>query len=63
MFQFGALMTGIALVSYGLYQILSAAFQHGNIPLAGVGLPYAALGVLALWFARTAPSVAAKART
>ena len=59
-FQFGALMTGIALALYGAYQILSAAFQHGRMQLAALGLVYAALGALALWFARRASLVAGK---
>ena len=61
LFQFGALMTGVGLVLYGAYQILSAVFQHGYLQFAGVGLVYAALGALALWFARAARSVTAKA--
>src|SRR5690349_7631428 len=61
LFQFGALMTGVGLVLYGAYQILSAVFQHGYMQFAGVGLVYAALGALALWFARAARSVTAKA--
>ena len=56
MFQFGALMTGVGLVLYGLYQIGSAALQHGQMLYAAVGLVYLALGALALWFARQAPA-------
>lgn len=61
LFQFGALMTGVGLVLYGMYQILSALFQHGYMQFAAIGLVYAALGALALWFARRPGSVAAKA--
>jgi len=51
-FQFGALMTAIALLLCGAYQILSAVFQHGQMQFAALGLAYAALGALALWLAR-----------
>jgi hypothetical protein len=62
-FQLGALMTGIVLALYGAYQILSAVFQHGHMQFAAVGLVYAALGALALWFARRASLVATKVET
>ena len=61
LFQFGALMTGVGLVLYGVYQILSAVFQHGYMQFAGIGLVYTALGALALWFARSAAVAATKA--
>jgi hypothetical protein len=62
LFQFGALMTGVALLLYGAYQVGSAVLQHGQLLYAGVGAVYAALGLLAFWFARNALAVAARAK-
>lgn len=53
MVQFGALMAGVGLVFYGLYQIGSAFFQHGQLLYAGVGAIYLALAALAFRFARS----------
>ncbi len=53
MVQFGALMAGVGLVFYGLYQIGSAFFQHGQLLFAGVGAIYLGLAALAFRFARS----------